>query len=103
MVQLLRVTVPVRGIRLHPTLQFRYFKATFCYCPREGYKVASAAEADIVPISRVTVPVRGIRLHPTADDLLANAKFVTVPVRGIRLHPFPNFCNGCGTCGLLSP
>ena len=34
-----------------------------CYCPREGYKVASADFRDVVHVLGVTVPVRGIRLH----------------------------------------
>ena len=57
------------------------------YCPREGYKVASAGFLSTLPArGAVTVPVRGIRLHPRRTDT-QNHTFVTVPVRGIRLHP----------------
>ena len=35
-----------------------------CYCPREGYKVASHIRRDGALAGHVTVPVRGIRLHP---------------------------------------
>ena len=57
------VTVPVRGIRLHPE-----------------------ASAHRQPAQQVvTVPVRGIRLH-LIDAAAVRSIAVTVPVRGIRLH-----------------
>ena len=36
-----KVTVPVRGIRLHLCLTWRERTTMARYCPREGYKVAS--------------------------------------------------------------
>ena len=60
-----KVTVPVRGIRLH--LKDDNDKAMLfgSYCPREGYKVASSRTRFLMTrLFVVTVPVRGIRLHP---------------------------------------
>ena len=59
-----QVTVPVRGIRLHPnTPGWPPWPPPTGYCPREGYKVASVEKAASDGPDSVTVPVRGIRLH----------------------------------------
>ena len=58
-----RVTVPVRGMRLHPKTNWMIFISRCCYCPREGYEVASIAQWYPNRLPEVTVPVRGIRLH----------------------------------------
>ena len=102
------VTVPVRGIRLHP-IGASIWTSERSYCPREGYKVASGLfPAFFHRIADVTVPVRGIRLHllprrsarraesycpregykvaSRRHRLQGDGSFVTVPVRGIRLH-----------------
>ena len=58
------VTVPVRGIRLHPDKIHVRILCVAGYCPREGYKVASLDRNDnSKKVYTVTVPVRGIRLH----------------------------------------
>ena len=78
-----RVTVPVRDIRLHQRLNPSSMRRT-CYCPREGYKVASLHPVQRCAGGAVTVPVRGIRLHrhPYVHNLVRCQ--VTVPVRGSR-------------------
>ncbi len=64
------------------------------YCPREGYKVASFPMCSRLARKSVTVPVRGIRLHhEQQNEAIRMVKDVTVPVRGIRLHPEPALCN----------
>ena len=57
------VTVPVRGIRLHPGPRPSTTSLPARYCPREGYKVASLSVEKFSSVDIVTVPVRGIRLH----------------------------------------
>ncbi len=81
------VCVPLEGYKVASLTPVQVALSAAGYCPREGYKVASAGFLSTLPArGAVTVPVRGIRLHPRRTDT-QNHTFVTVPVRGIRLHP----------------
>ena len=78
------VTVPVRGIRLHPTAGLSGWSST-SYCPREGYKVAS--HVDDVDLQLLGYcPREGYKVASVWAPTAYPQGWVTVPVRGIRLH-----------------
>ena len=96
-----RVTVPVRGIRLHLGGDVAVLSEV-CYCPREGYKVASIEIEHDLKQPPCYCPREGYKVASGAAGRGGHCARVTVPVRGIRLHPrlLPRLC---GASGLLSP
>ena len=83
------VTVPVRGIRLHHGLPHHLLLLRGRYCPREGYKVASASTSAMCPSAGSYCPREGYKVASTGGTAHERRQAVTVPVRGIRLHPRP--------------
>ena len=50
------VTVPVRGIRLHPVHIYKDAEFDPSYCPREGYKVASKYSENLMKHAELLSP-----------------------------------------------